>query len=138
MPRAPYLRGVWINAYLLSFLLRFCLDWACAGLIYTLTATVTVSVSLCGHPTALVCLENTCDLCFCFVLSHSMSLTITISFSPLLYILNLEIQTSYLGLSILKSHWLHFDHLWISLLIAIYCKNKVLWWGLKEELLYGQ
>lgn len=34
------------------------------------------------------------------------------------------------------SHPLHLAHLWLFVLIPIYCRKRLLWWGLSEELTY--
>lgn len=46
------------------------------------------------------------------------------------------VQTSRLGLSIAKSLTLCIIWYWVTGLIIIYCKKKLLWWGLSNTLVY--
>lgn len=82
----------------------------------------------------LLCLENT--------ISNESSITHLGSYNflpPLLHISWEEgfDENTHLGLSASMSFSLQFVQLWFSVLISIYCKKKLLWWGLIDALISG-
>ena len=123
---SPYL-GVELHAYLVSPMFRFCLAWACAGLVQA------VWVYMCGS----------CMLCQEMLFPwYNLLLRVLSPFH------HFWIHSGALGGGVIKtSHsglvipipflFLYADQLWVSVLIAISCKRVLLWWVLGDTLLYG-
>lgn len=107
-------------------MLGFVLAWVCMYFVHSVINTVNSYMQLCLEGSFLVAIPHLCSLHSFFPFSHNNPLSLGRRKCSICVLFRAEHSE--------VSYSLSLGQLWISVLITIYCKQKLLWWELRDTL----